>query len=304
MPKKSLSRARGIYSINYLLTGLFLLFFTVVSAGLFLPGSVNAEEGYGPGTDRFKIELGGYFPSISTDLTFEKGDQEISLEDTLGLGDDDAVWRLDGYWRFAKRHRLGFGYYSLNREETRAISTDFDIGGETWYAGALVATEFDFDFYTLKYMYSFYQGEQWEISGGLGAYWVRVTGSLVLAAALDRPPTGNLPPGGPEDLLVGDRFESETFEGPLPYLALGFEYYITPKWLTSFYGGYLQLKINDYEGRILNAGAKIEYQFTKLFGLGLGYDAFGLKVDSDNDDDFSSIEYTYHGVQVYGILRF
>jgi hypothetical protein len=147
-------------------------------------------------------------------------------------------------------------------------------------------------------MYSFYQGDKWEISGLIGAYWVRAETTIRLAAAFDN---GVDPP-----LEVGDQFESDTFEGPLPLLGLVFEYYITPKWMMTLKGGYFQLTINDYKGSITNLGASVEYQFTKTFGLGLGYDGFALKVEAEdaNSNDFASIEYKYHGIQLYGVLRF
>jgi len=292
-------------SARYLITGLFLLCFFVLGAGLLLPGSARAEEeGYGPGMDKWKFNLGAYFPAISTDMKVSSGDTTIDLENVLGLDNNEAVWRLDGYWRFAKKHRLGFGYYRLNRDARKAITGDLVIDGETWYAGALVDSDLSMDFYQLSYLYSFYQGEKWEISGLLGAYWVRVETAIALAAGIDQPPTGDFP--GPGDILVGDRFQSDTFEGPLPLLGLSFDYYITPKWLATFRGGYFQLTINDYKGKIGNLGASVEYQFTKTFGLGLGYDAFKLEVEAEdaNSTNFASIEYTYHGVQIFGILRF
>ncbi|MFC1826823.1 hypothetical protein ACFLZQ_02690, partial [Thermodesulfobacteriota bacterium] len=153
--------------------GIFLLLFTMISAGLFLPTSAQAEEGYGPGTDRFKINLGAYFPAISTDLQVSAGDETIDLEETLNLGDDETVLRLDGYWRFARRHRLGFGYYGLNREASTYLSAELPIDDPPWPVNALIASDLTLDFYSLNYMYSFYQGEKWEIGGTIGAYWVR-----------------------------------------------------------------------------------------------------------------------------------
>ena len=75
-----------------------------------LPGNVMADEGWGPGQDKWKFELGGYFPSIDTSLKIDGTDpgDDIDLEDGLGFSDDDTIWRLDGYWRFFKKHRLGF----------------------------------------------------------------------------------------------------------------------------------------------------------------------------------------------------
>jgi len=287
-------------SAGYVITGLFLLLFTIVSTGLILPGSAKAEEGYGPGTDRFKINLGAYFPTVSTDIQVSVGDDNIDLEETLGLSEDETVGRLDGYWRFAKKHRLGFGYYRLNRDSSTYLSAPLDIGGgDPWPAEALIATDLTLDFYQLNYMYSFYQGEKWEIGGTIGAYWVRAETTITLAAQIGECP-------GPDCLQEGDLYEDDTFEGPLPLIGLAFEYYITPKWMATLKGGYFQLTINDYKGRIANLGASVEYQFTKTFGLGLGYDGFAIKLEAEdaNSNDFASLEYKYHGVQVYGILRF
>jgi hypothetical protein len=287
-------------SAKHVITGLFLLLFTMVSTGFILPGSAQAEEGYGPGTDKFKINLGAYFPAISTDLQVDVGNDIIDLEETLGLGEDETVLRLDGYWRFAKKHRLGFGYYRLNRDASTYLSAELPIGGgDPWPADALIASDLTLDFYQLNYMYSFYQGEKWEIGGTIGAYWVRAETTIALAAQIGVCP-------GPDCLVAGDLYENDTFEGPLPLIGLVFEYYITPKWMATLKGGYFQLTINDYKGSIANLGASVEYQFTKTFGLGLGYDGFKFKLEAEdaNSNDFASLEYKYHGVQLYGVLRF
>jgi len=276
--------------------------FLLTACMFILPGTLMAQEGWGPGQDKWKFALGGYFPSVNSDMKIDINDDEIDLEDGLGLSENDALWRLDGYWRFFQRHRLKFGYYGFDRDATKGLVTDLDIGGEIWYAGALVKTEWSMDYYQLSYAYSFYQGEKWEIAGTIGAYWVRFKAALELAAGLDLPPTGNFP--GSEDLEVGDRVETETFEGPLPLLGLTFDYYITPKWMVTLKGGYFQLSINEFTGKILNLGANVEYQFTKMFGLGLGYDGFRLNVEAEDKGSFAEVDYKYSGVQVYGILRF
>jgi len=292
-------------SAGYIKAGLLMLLFTMVSAGLLLPGNAKAEEGYGPGTDRFKINLGAYFPAISTDMQVNVSDDNIDLEETLGLSEDETVLRLDGYWRFAERHRLGFGYYRLNRDASTVFQDDFEIGGETWYAGAKVDSELKLDFFQLNYMYSFYQGEKWEIGGTIGAYWVRAETTIALAAELTIPNPGTPPPTN-ITITTSDLYENDTFEGPLPLIGLVFEYYITPKWMATLKGGYFQLTIDNYKGSIASLGASVEYQFTKTFGLGLGYDGFNFKLEAEdsNSNDFASIEYKYHGFQLYGILRF
>jgi hypothetical protein len=103
---------------------------------------------------------------------------------------------------------------------------------------------------------------------------------------------------------VLDDYVSTDFNGPLPFIGLAFEYYITPKWLAIVKGGYFGLSVGDIDGTLANLGAKLEYQFTQRFGLGLGYDGFRIDVDIEDGTLHSNLEYKYHGVQLYGILRF
>jgi len=280
-------------SAHYGRTGLLLLFFVILSTGLASPGFASDDVGSGPGKDRFKIYLGGFFPSISTDIKVDVGDNEINMEEILGLSENTSVLRLNGYWRFAKKHRLNFGYYRLKRDASAVFQDSLVIGGETWPVGALVASELTLDFYQINYLYSFIQGEKWEIAGSIGGYWVKADVELLLAASIG--PIGK-----------GQLYTSEDVQGPLPLIGLVFDYYIAPKWLATVKGGYFQLSIGDLDGKLANIGASVEYQFTKYFGLGLGYDYFKIEVksDSDGDVDISKIDYNYHGAQIFGVLRF
>jgi hypothetical protein len=280
-------------SMRYAGTSLLVLFFAIVATGLLLPGLAKAQEGWGPGQDKWKFELGGYFPSIDTGMEVSGGvtGSDIDLEESLGFSDDDTIWRLDGYWRFFKRHRLGFGYYGFKRDGSVILTEDLQIGDEIFGAGSQVSSELNLGFYTIDYMYSFYQGEKWEISGGVGVYWVDLEFSAAGYLIVNNAP-------------VLDDYVSTDFNGPLPYLGLSFEYYITPKWLAIVKGGYFGLEVGDVDGSLANLGAKLEYQFTKTFGLGFGYDYFRIDVTIDDNSLKTDLLYKYHGVQAYGILRF
>ena len=280
-------------SMRYARASLLLLFFTIVATGLLLPGFAKAQEGWGPGQDKWKFELGGYFPSTNTQLQVNGIDigDDIDIEDTLGFSDSDAIFRLDGYWRFFKKHRLGFGYYQFNRDASVVLGEDIEIGDIIFGADSQVSSELNLGFYTIDYMYSFFQGEKWEISGILGAHWVDFEFSVAGYLVVNNEP-------------VLDAYESTDFNGPLPHLGLAFEYYITPKWLVIAKGSYFQLDINDIDGKLTNLGAKLEYQFTKAFGLGLGYDYFRIDVTATDNELSTDIVYNYHGLQAYGILRF
>ena len=237
--------------------------------------------------------MGAFFPAIETSLEVNGVDtgDDLDLENQLGFSDSETIFRLDGYWRFFKRHRLGFSYYQFNRDGNRTLDKEIEIGDEVFPINAEVNSELNLGFYNIDYMYSFYQGEKWEISGILGVYWVdfefSAAGSLQVAES-----------------ELQTFYQSTDFNGPLPFLGLSFEYYITPQWLAIFSGSYFQLSVSDIDGSLTNLGAKLEYQFTRNFGLGLGYDYFRIDVTGDDGELRTDIVYKYQGVQAYGILRF
>ena len=279
---------------GFRIIALLLLFFAFPVLILFHPAPVQADEGWGPGQDRFKILVGGYFPSIDTELRVDTPldlNEKVDLEDSLGFNDDDALWRLDGYWRFFKRHRLGFGYYGFSRDASATLEEDIEFEDIIFKEGAKTDSELNLDFYTISYMYSFLQGEKWEAAGGLGIFWIDFDFSIAGSWQIN-------------DNEIQEAFETADFEGPLPFLGLKFDYYITPKWLAKAKAGYFAIEIEDIDGSLTNLGAGLEYQFTRTFGLGVGYDYFRTDVTADNSSERIDLVYKYHGVQVFGILRF
>ena len=279
---------------GFRIIALLLLFFAFPVLIPFNPAPAQADEGWGPGQDKFKILVGGYFPSIDTELRVDTPldlNEKVNLEDSLGFKDDASLWRLDGYWRFFKRHRLGFGYYGFNRDASVTLEEDIEFEDTIFKEGSRVEGELNIDYYTLSYMYSFLQAEKWEVAGGLGIFWIDLYFSIGGSLQID-------------DNEVQKALETADFAGPLPFLYLGFEYYITPKWLAKVRGGYFAIEIGDIDGSLTNLGAGLEYQFTKTFGLGVGYDYFRTDVTVDKSSERIDLVYKYHGVQVFGILRF
>ena len=74
------NKGKYMNSMRYVKTGVLVLLFTVVSVGLLLPGMAFAEEGYGPGTDKWKFALGGYFPAIKTELKMDGSEVGDNLD--------------------------------------------------------------------------------------------------------------------------------------------------------------------------------------------------------------------------------
>ena len=60
---------------------------------------------------------------------------EIDLHDDLLVKKRDDSFQLGAEWRFAERHRLGLGYFKIDRSGTASLKEDVTIEDVTFPAG-------------------------------------------------------------------------------------------------------------------------------------------------------------------------
>jgi hypothetical protein len=87
--------------------------------------------------EKFFVGIGMF--QVNFDTTASKNfpggalNPRFDFEDVLGLNDEELEGRLHGYWRFAPKHRLTFGYMLLGRNSAETILADeFEWDDTTW----------------------------------------------------------------------------------------------------------------------------------------------------------------------------
>lgn len=278
---------------------------TLLTVAVFLAGivlcstSVLAGEST-VGMETFRLNVGGFLPAINSELSISSKNLSlgtiIDLEGDLGFDEDVNLAQVSGYWRFAKRHRLSAGYYAFDRDASKSISKDIIIGDKLFAANAALYSNWEIDFFQVSYAYSFLQSEKWELSGSLGVYY--------LDTAITLRGEGSISNGEGGWTLAGQITEEESIGLPIPLLGLAAEYHISPKWRAKVGGRYFTLSIDEWSGHILEATAALEFLFHKNFGVGTGYSYFDIEVERDRTSRVSDLNYTYGGVQIYGIWYF
>ncbi len=89
--------------------------------------SINPAHAEDNVPDKFKITLGGY-SVFRYDATASLSDPDIgggisiSPEDTLGLDNQQTVFRLTGYYRFTKEHALTFSSYRISSQGNKTLT--------------------------------------------------------------------------------------------------------------------------------------------------------------------------------------
>jgi hypothetical protein len=140
--------------------------------------AVAADEAIAFGKESFKLSLGYYYPNfdsrVAVGVPGAAPPGDISPEQDLGLDKYLGGARFDGYWRFADRHRIYFGYYNLDRSASKVL--DHDIGpinipghGEyTINTGSNINIDAKWEVFILGYTYSFYKTDSLEFAGLVG----------------------------------------------------------------------------------------------------------------------------------------
>jgi hypothetical protein len=286
------------------MSGTYLRYISVIIAFIaaisFNASSVLANEESTVGKDKFRLNVGGFLPAIDSALTITSKNLDlgtrVDLENDLGFDENVNVFQVSGYWRFAKRHRLLAGYYTFDRDASKTLTEQIQIGDKLFDVGASVYSNWEIDFFQVSYAYSFIQTQKWEVSGSLGLYY--------LDTAINLRGQGSISNGEGGWIIAGQVSEEESVGLPIPIFGLAAEYHISPKWRAKVGGRYFTLSIDEWSGHILEATAALEFLFHKNFGIGTGYSYFDLEVERDREARVSDLTYTYSAVQIYGIWYF
>lgn len=275
----------------------FVLFLAMVVWAL-TTGTGMAEGWIMPGEERFKINGGAFFALFDSNLSIDSNvlgeGTDLDLEDDLDFNEETYTYRLDGYWRFAKRHRLFAGYFIFERDAMAQATDDLQIGDDIYPAGAGIISDFTLQIAPMAYGYSFLNDEKHELSGIIGLHWMEMDFAVRGYASLG------------SGTLIGET--SAKAGAPLPMFGFSYEYRFSQYWTAGADFEAFYLDVSDdtfiFSGSLLNIGVKTEYWMTKNFGVGAALSYFYLNVDVEDTDWKGELGYQYFGPQVYLSLRF
>jgi len=245
------------------------------------PGrAADATSDSGYLTDEFYIAVGGYFPTVDSDIRLDAPDgsagTDFDLEDGLGLESTTATGFGYFRWRFMPRHRIELEAFSLNRDGTSAATGPFRIGPVTGDAGVRLDTTFDLTIGRITYGYSFVRDDKQELGFLAGLHLAYADASIRMQGALS---------------INGSAItNTETKHGgnlvlPLPHIGGYYNYAFTPKLTGTVSVLAFYLDVGDVRGGLLEVDGALHYKLTKHFGIGGGLKYFDVAV-VDSTDSF------------------
>jgi len=241
---------------------------------LVMVNQARAEEAL---PDKFRLAFGGFAlarfdSSISMTEPNLGAGISISPQDTLGLDIENTVFRIDGYYRFNRKHALTYSWYSINSEGNKTLFDTFewvDKDGNTITIGpGQVVSNLDYDIFKVGYLWSFYHSDKVELGVGAGLHMTRL--GLGLNANVTNPP--------------GSSIEQVDTTVPLPVISFVLSYQITPKWSWHLKTEAFALKFDKWAGSYRDATFGIEYRAWKNVALGAGLSANALEIEEEDPE--------------------
>jgi hypothetical protein len=260
-------------------------------AGLALLGMIASGQASGQQSewsrhpalhDRWMFQLGAYAPNVKTSASLNGTggvvNRAIDFEDDLNLTDRKVMPALLASVRLGERWRIEAEYFSLHRSGSRAVSRTISWGDNTYTAGTVVSSEFDSDIYRLSGGYSFIKDDRRELGVALGLHVTDFRASLSAS---------------------GGRTQAGDTLAPLPTLGVYGAYAFTPRWLLSGRLDYFSVKVDDYDGVLVNFQAGVDYRFSRHVGVGLAWRHVDYDVDVTRARYTGNISYKFSGPMLY-----
>jgi hypothetical protein len=246
----------------------------LVAVLLIVVSPVHAEEIV---PDKFRVALGGFavlrYDSLMslTEPNLGAG-ISISPEDTLGLSSEQVVLRLEGYYRFTKKHAMTYSWYKISSNGSKVLEEEFDWiddNGDTITIplGAKVDSSLSYDIFKLGYLWSFHHSEKVEMSAGVGLHMTRIEVGL----QTDTTSSG-----------FNARDVDTTL--PLPVFSFSVVYHVTPKFAWHLKQEFFALQFEKWDGNYTDSTLGMEYRFFENVGLGIALSSNSLKITEKEDD--------------------
>jgi len=264
------------------------LLFTACGAALMWAGAPAAQAADEPNLiqERGQVSLGTFFNSnnIKISVDGEAGEQGTTVNwgDSFGNA-DETRFRLDGLWRFNDRHHLRMMYTDFSTGSERTATREINWQGDVIPVDATIKGEISFQIIEAAYEYAFMHSDKFELTGSAGLHYA--TFGATLTATVN---TSTETLGGKASVDL-----------PLPVFGAHAMWRMGQNFYLDAQAQFFFLTIDEYGGDIINYRAALIWQPKKLFGVGVGYDSFQIKVDVNKPNFTGNMDWTYSGPQAF-----
>ena len=284
-----------------------LLYCAVLTCSLLFNHTVYAEytAPNGPFDETFRILYGKSNVSLDSQLQLDastgkhSAGTQIDLEDTLGLDSDmSRITHTEIRWRILPKHSISLSRSAFRRNSTITANRDFQYENLSIASGASISNRFDLAMDEYHYGYSAYLSERQELRITLGINAIKLDMSLTARGE------GVLETDEVDIILGGSYSVNMNMAVPAPVIGVGYTWAIAPWWIVSAGSEYLEFKLDNYDGKLINLNLSTEVFIADHIVLGASYRDYHINISAQKSDFTGRFDWDHKGPVAYLGMRF
>jgi len=229
--------------------------------------------------ENFSVSLGVFLTNRDSqtrvDGSIPNSGTPVDMENDLGFDKSDAVFRIDGYYRFSEKHRIDFSVFDLSRTASKQIQTEIDWNNTIYPIDTVVNAKLDLSIYKLAYTWSFMRRDSGFLGLTAGLYTADI-GTSLAAESIGRSSSGGV-------------------TAPLPVLGLRGQYDLSARWSLRGSAEIFAIEYGDFSGSLYDLYASVDYQVTDHVALGAGFNLVNINVGVSKPNLDGNLDWRYDG---------
>lgn len=251
----------------------------------------HKQEAATPITDHFYAQIAFFAPRLSDNFRIDPsfappgvtgtpvdGQTDLGLPSRLNRGVVEFMFRL------RERNKVRIGYYEANLSGSAVLANDVVFGNETFAAGQVAQTTFNWQQFDITYTYSFIHNSHFELGTGIAAYFVQLDA------------IGQVP--------AQFQYQEVSAATPLPAVPLDLVWAISRRWAVTARGAYIKGSLNGTHGWYADSHADVQYRWIPNFAVGAGYSSIRASLEKNGGSSPGAFDMSIHGPQVFVRLSF
>ncbi len=241
-------------------------------------------------SDTFSLQVAAYFPSVDSRVRVDAPNgtsgSSIDFENDLGFDKNRTLPAFMAEWRPNDDWVFNAEYYSLGRQNERAIDRELIVGDTVFPVNATIRSGFDSKIIRFTIGNRFYQTKNFELGAAVGLHGTDFSVFI----------EGEGSVGG-----QGGQFQSENRSvfAPLPTIGLFLAWEPAPRVSIAGRFDWLSLSIDDYSGRLLNTEVSAAYRVHKNIDIGAMYRRVDYRVRVNRDNWEGEVKYNFNGPALF-----
>jgi hypothetical protein len=215
----------------------------------------------------------------------------VSMEGDLGLADNSTLPDALGGLRIGKRWRVEFEYLHLDRVSSAILHRTITAGATTYDAGGEIAGSLASTTYRFALGYSVLRRTKGELGVTLGGHITKFNANAARVGIVKGKQSSQI-------ICLADP------TAPLPTIGLYGNYKLGSHFVATGRVDFLDLKIDDYKGKLVDVRGTVAYRPIHHMALGTGYQYVEYDISAQRANFDGEATYQFNGPIIFAELDF